>query len=252
MYKARQYREITKHVLQQTVVVQNESDLQVFFDQTDAGIHESLNAARQQIERMIQAYPEFQTSLTPLPQLLYTPEAQNPVIHDMLVASNKAGVGPMAAVAGTISKVVGQPLLQKNNHVIVENGGDLFLASQTERRILIHAGSSPLSEKLAIVIPPGSTPLGICTSSGTVGHSLSFGKTDATVIIAKNTSLADAVATATGNLVREGSDLEAGIHFAKSIEGVEFVAIIIGEQIAVWGDYKLAPAQQYKGEAHED
>lgn len=239
MYSNRTYRETTKDVLHKTVIVQAESDLQVFYDKQADGLHDALAEVRNIIETMIAAYPEFQTSLVPTPTLLYTNEAQNPIIWDMIRASNIAGVGPMAAVAGTVSKYVGQALLKTNRNIIVENGGDLFLASDEERIIAIHAGDSPLSDKLGIVIPAETTPLGICTSSGTLGHSLSFGKADAAVIIAKDASLADAVATATGNRVKTEADLQAGIDFARSIPGVEFVAIIIEGKIAVWGDYTL-------------
>jgi ApbE superfamily uncharacterized protein (UPF0280 family) len=86
---------------------------------------------------------------------------------------------------------------------------------------------------------PDKTPLGICTSSGTVGHSLSFGRADAVVIVSKDTFLSDAVATATGNVVKDESHIEKGIEFASSIDGVDGVLIIVGESLGAWGDIKL-------------
>jgi hypothetical protein len=93
--------------------------------------------------------------------------------------------------------------------------------------------------KIGIVIEPGETPLGICTSSGTVGHSLSFGKSDAVCVLSKSAALADAAATAVGNIVREKKDIERGLERGKEIEGVSGVLIIVGEKMGAWGDIHL-------------
>jgi hypothetical protein len=123
--------------------------------------------------------------------------------------------------------------------VIIENGGDIYLATSKERKIGIYAGDSPLSLKIGIVIGPKENPLGVCTSSGTVGHSLSFGKADAVCILSKSAALADAVATAVGNVVKEKKDIEYGLELAREIEGVLGVLIIVGEKMGVWGNVTL-------------
>jgi hypothetical protein len=89
------------------------------------------------------------------------------------------------------------------------------------------------------VIGPKENPLGVCTSSGTVGHSLSFGKADAVCILSKSAALADAVATAVGNVVKEKKDIEYGLELAREIEGVLGVLIIVGEKMGVWGNVTL-------------
>ncbi len=125
------------------------------------------------------------------------------IVKTMAEAAEKAGVGPMAAVAGAIAEYVGRELLPFSREVIVENGGDIFLKTQKTRSIGIYAGeSSPFTGKLALRIEPKDTPLGICTSAGTVGHSLSFGKCDAAILVSPSASLADAAATAVGNLIQ--------------------------------------------------
>lgn len=197
---------------------------------------EAAGRFREQIEAYIGQFPEFLTSLEPLDSKMEAPE----IIMRMLEASRKAGVGPMAAVAGAISEMTGNELLEYSGEVIVENGGDIFLSTKTSRIIGIYAGNSPLSNKLAIEIEPGKSPLGICTSSGTVGHSLSFGKADAALIISKDTFLADAAATAVGNRVRTPDDIENALAFAGSIQGVDGALIIIGDKLGVWGDIKLS------------
>ncbi|MGZ3604978.1 MAG: UPF0280 family protein, partial [Thermodesulfobacteriota bacterium] len=79
-----------------------------------------------------------------------------------------------------------------------------------------------------------------CTSSGTVGPSLSFGKADAVCILSKSAALADAAATAVGNVVKEKKDIELGLEMGKEIAGILGTLIIVEEKMGVWGTIKLA------------
>lgn len=189
---------------------------------------------RSAIEDYAAAHPNFLTSFVPLKATADAP----PIVKRMCRAGELAGVGPMAAVAGAISEFVGMDLLRFSPEVIVENGGDIFLKTLSPRRIGIYAGSSPLSEKVALEIPAAST-LGICTSSGTVGHSVSFGRADAAVVLARDTALADAAATAVGNFAQSEADLKKAVLFASKIPGVSGASVILGDKMAVWGDVKL-------------
>lgn len=191
---------------------------------------------RLQIEEYVKSHPDFLTSLIPVEPAPGAPY----IITAMCGAARKAGVGPMAAVAGALSEVTGKELLRLSDEVIVENGGDIFMSTKAVRRVGIFAGKSPLSEKLALEIMPEKSPLGICTSSGTVGHSLSFGKADAALVVSADTFLADAVATALGNRVNSPEDMEAALEFASGVEGVEGALVIIGDKLGAWGDIKLA------------
>jgi ApbE superfamily uncharacterized protein (UPF0280 family) len=152
-------------------------------------------------------------------------------------------VGPMAAVAGAIAEWVSKDLLKLSREVIIENGGDIYLTTSQERTIGIYAGSSPLSLKIGIVIRPEETPLGVCTSSGIVGPSLSFGKADAVCILSKSAALADAAATAVGNILQEKKDVERGLERGREIEGVLGTLIIMGEKMGVWGNIRLIQLQ---------
>jgi ApbE superfamily uncharacterized protein (UPF0280 family) len=158
----------------------------------------------------------------------------------MADSAAEAGVGPMAAVAGAIAEFVGNGLLEFSPEIIVENGGDVFLKSLKNRIVSIYAGESPLSEKIGLEIQPEETPLGICTSSGTVGHSLSYGQADAVVAVSKSTPLADAAATAIANLISKPDDIPKGIEFAESIRGLKGTVIIKGDRMGVWGDIKIS------------
>jgi len=190
---------------------------------------------RSQIENYILSHPAFEKSLVPLPYDDYAPL----IVQEMLRASSLVGVGPMAAVAGAIAEFVGKSLLEYSSEVIVENGGDIFLSTAEEIIVKIFAGASPLSQKIGIKVLPSETPLGVCTSSGTVGPSLSFGKADAVTIVSPSTALADSVATAVGNRVKKPDDIPFGLKVAESLPGIKGVIIIVGEKMGVWGNIEL-------------
>jgi ApbE superfamily uncharacterized protein (UPF0280 family) len=190
---------------------------------------------RDMLERYIERHPSFLTSLRPIPPAEDAPQ----IVRAMSRAAETAGVGPMAAVAGAIAEFVGNELLPFSSEIIVENGGDIYLKSLKERVVGIYAGKSPLTGRIGLVIRGEDTPLGICTSSGTVGHSLSFGQADAVVVLSKSATLADAAATAIGNLVVEDSDIQRGIELAKGIEGLSGVVIIKDDRLGLWGEVKI-------------
>jgi hypothetical protein len=193
---------------------------------------------RSQLENYIALYPGFATSLIPLPPDPTAP----PIVKTMLAAGKAAAVGPMAAVAGAIAEFVGLDLLAADaGEVVVENGGDIFICRRQESVVGIFAGASPLSNRVGLRIQPGSMPLGVCTSSGTVGHSFSLGEADAVTVLAKATALADAVATMTGNAVLPGKSLASALARASSVPGVLGVVIIRGEELGAWGEVELTP-----------
>ena len=104
---------------------------------------------------------------------------------------------------------------------------------------MLFRSDSPFSGKLAVEISPSDAGTGVCTSSGTVSHSLSFGKADAALIISDNAALADAAATAVGNAVKSKDHIEKGIVLARSIDGVKGVLIIVKDKLGSWGEIKL-------------
>ena len=161
------------------------------------------------------------------------------IIREMCRASKLCGVGPMAAIAGAISEFVGEDLRVNSEEIIVENGGDIYIATNRERRIGIYSGSDKLPP-LSIKVKSENTPCGICTSSGKIGHSLSFGKSDSVTIISNSTLIADAAATAIGNILKDSSDIDKALQAVKSINEVLGSLIIIDDKIAAWGDIELA------------
>jgi len=198
------------------------------------------------IENYISQFPEFAKSLNPWHIRGPVPN----VIRDMAEAGIKAGVGPMAAVAGAVAESVGSDLLKHSREVIVENGGDIFLKTDAPVTLAIYAGKSPLSLKVGLRVNPAEKPLGVCTSSGTVGHSLSLGKADAVCVVSDSCALADAAATAIGNHVKSKSDIQNAIAFGKSIEGISGLVVIISDKMGMWGDIELVPV--HNPLCHED
>jgi uncharacterized protein len=195
----------------------------------------SIHRHRSSIESYIVNRRKFLTSLEPVHYDEFAPE----IVREMMRATGKAGVGPMAAVAGAVAEYVGRDLLQKSRNVIIENGGDIFLKSMKEVHIGLFAGRSPLSDRVTIRVRKEEMPLGVCTSSGTVGHSLSFGCADACCVKSESTALADAAATAIGNRVKSKNDIQNALKEGMQIEGVLGVVIIVGDRLGAIGDVEL-------------
>jgi uncharacterized protein len=236
-YRERSYRNnISKNNLTTFNVTVRESDIFVCADYdlketTLLAIHKY----RSYLEAYITSHPKFLTSLNPVQFDEFAP----PIIRDMMIAGWKADVGPMAAVAGAIAEYVGKDLLQYSDNVIIENGGDVFIAARHDINVGILAGNSPLNDKLSVIINEKEMPMGICTSSGTVGHSLSFGKADAVCVKAKSVSLADAAATAIGNLVKSKRDISRALQLGMKIDEILGIIIIVEDQFGAIGDIKL-------------
>ena len=192
---------------------------------------------RASLEAYIERHPLFLTTLIP-----YQAEAEAPaIVKEMARVSQLTGVGPMAAVAGAIAEAVGRDLLAFSPEMIVENGGDIFLKTSRKRLVGIYAGQSSFTKKIALEIMPRETPLGIGSSSGTIGHSLSLGRADAVIAVSASAALADAAATALGNIVKAADDIPQTIEEARGIEGLRGVVIIVGDKMGIWGKVKIVP-----------
>ena len=237
IHEKRTYRSlINKDNLTSYNVIIAESDLFISSDTNLADLaQKSLIKYRHSLETYIQNHAEFRTSLLPLPEDKFAP----PIIREMLDKSKICGVGPMASVAGAVSEFVGYDLLDQTENLIIENGGDIFLKSKNKLTVSVYAGKSPLSYKVNLLIKPEETPMGICTSSATVGPSLSFGKADAVCVISKSATLADAAASSIGNRVRSKKDIKAALNYGIEIPGVNGIIIIIGNDMGAIGEVEF-------------
>ncbi len=212
------------------------------FVQTNRNISDKVSSwiieSRLAIENYAKIHPEFLDSYVPLPEDQFAPSP----VKEMLNAAILTGVGPMAAVAGAISEYVGiRCRKETHGEVIIENGGDLFLWTNSPITVALFAGSSPLSSKVGIRLYEDEMPLGVCTSSGTVGHSKSLGKADAVTVISSDCALADAAATAAGNIVRSDKDIEYALNFLRDIKDIKGALIVVAKKIGAWGKIELVP-----------
>ena len=242
-YQPRYYRDWSKdRDLVSFNVVVKETDLYIRARKNYGDkAFEIVQRQRAALENYIACHPGFLTALVPFPVSADAPA----IARSMEEAAEKVNVGPMAAVAGAFAEFVGKDLLKFSSEIIVENGGDIFLKTAKSRLVGVYAGeNSPLTGKIALKIEPADTPLGICTSSGTVGHSLSFGKSDAVVVLAPSAALADAAATAIGNIVKAETDIEIALEFARGVSGLVGVAVIINDKMGVWGKVNLIRRDQ--------
>jgi len=215
-------------VMQTDLLIAAERDL-------SAPADEIVRACRAELETYIARDPGFKEALRP-----YRPRADAAgLVRAMAAAAELAGVGPMAAVAGAIAERVGRGLAADSHEVIIENGGDIWLQGRRERTDGDFAGRSPFTGKLAVRVAANLLPAAVCTSSGTVGPSLSFGQADAAIALAGTGALADAAATAIANIVQGADDLAAAIELAQAIPGLLGAVIIVGDRLAAWGRVEL-------------
>jgi ApbE superfamily uncharacterized protein (UPF0280 family) len=186
-------------------------------------------SARQELEHYIAADPFFLSTLEP-----YRVRSGISIVDRMAEAGARAGVGPMAAVAGAIAWA-GVEAMQEAGSVfgVVDNGGDIALVTDRELTVGLHAGVSPSSDQLAFVISPGPELIGICTSSATVGPSISFGIADSVTVFSKNPALADAYATAICNRVRPDDTTVIDELSSPEIQGG---FVVIGDWTCRWGN----------------
>ena len=238
MYQPRTYRHwVRDDDLVSFRVSVRETDLYIRATRNlEAEAAQAVLECRSSLEVFIREHPDFLTSLEPIAVAQDAPA----IVSDMARAAYAAGVGPMAAVAGAVAEHVGSRLVKLSSEVVVENGGDIFLASTKTRLVGIYAGDSSFTGKIALRIRAEETPIGICTSSGTVGHSLSFGTADAVIALSRCTSLADAAATAICNTVKCEGDVPQSIELAKRIDGLRGVVVIKGDKLGVWGEIEIA------------
>lgn len=237
LFQNRTYRNLCgRDALATFRVTVKETDLAISAssDLTDEAV-QAILTARTPLETWMTAHPSFATSLVPVPVTGPAPA----MIRTMADASQKAGVGPMAAVAGTLSETVCRTLLPFSPEVIVENGGDTFIAVTGDITVALYAGESPFSMKVGLAFKAIKAPFAVCTSSGTVGHSLSFGKSDAVCVVSPSGALADAAATSIGNRVKDAGSIDSAIDFGKTIPGVEGLVVVVGSRIGFWGDLEL-------------
>jgi uncharacterized protein len=223
---------LTKQLLKECFTYK-ESQCTIISDQKKA-----IDAAKESIERnylelelYIRANPKFLHNLTPI----HVPD--KPAVAKLMArAAEKANVGPMAAVAGAIADLAVQEMLNAGFEVaVVEDGGEISAFSNQPVDVAVVAGEEPLSKRFGFRLT--EFPIGIATSSGRFSHAVSFGDAEAAIVFCRNAALADAAATAVGNVVKGDTQIgiQSGIDKALSIDGVEGVLIVYKGEVGTAG-----------------
>lgn len=216
-----------------------ESDLWIGVDSgsyrasMDADTYAMLVELRRSMDAYLLMDPAYKAALTPYDAGLEAPN----ILKEMSRVSHKTGIGPMSAVAGAVAEKVAEFL--GTQEVIVENGGDIYAQAASDMDISVFAGQSPLSEKIGLHIPAADFPLGICTSSGTVGPSLSLGRADAVMIVCKDVMLADSYATAMANRIKTVNDLQSVIDRISDLPDILGAIAVKDDRMAITGCYEL-------------
>lgn len=194
---------------------------------------------RGQIKAWMLLAPDFRTSLVPVPTPASAPEVARRMAH----GADIAGVGPFAAVAGTVAQMVAERFAPVSPDIIVENGGDIYICSQRDR--VVGLLPDPASgEMIGVVVKAADCPVSLCSSSATIGHSLSLGVGDIAAVRARDASLADAAATLFGNMLQGPDDVARVTERAAAMAhlGIEGVYAQCGGRVGIWGNMELAVA----------
>ncbi|HOK56337.1 MAG TPA: UPF0280 family protein [bacterium] len=234
--KERFYRSIVKreNFLKFEVKVE-ETDLLVMAKKNLKNeIFNEVKKQREILKDYIRENPDFLFSFSPV----YA-KSDAEIIKLMSESSFLTKTGPMASVAGAISEIIGKKFISESDEIIIENGGDIFAKMNSDFIVGIYAGNSPFSMKIGIKLKKREIPYGIATSSGKLGHSISFGKADAVTVISPSSTFSDGAATYFGNLIKDKIDKQLIISELKNFVFIEGIVIIKEKEIFLWGDIEI-------------
>lgn len=244
------YRNLHKGRFKSFSVSYRETDLWIGVDRYEEKMldetYKLVVQLHEQLRDHIGKNEDFLLSFQPVKVSPHSPK----FITEMARAAEHARVGPMAAVAGAFADEVGKLLIEKFNccEVLVENGGDIFIKNTEPVTICVYAGNSSLSQKVGLRLSTGTW--GVCTSSGTVGHSISFGKADAVTVVCENATVADAFATAYCNMVKTEEDVERLLERALN-NYVKTTLVIYRDKLGIVGEQELVFIKPEAGDGGE-
>ena len=229
-------------------IVVGETDLQITTATPSSKLVDAMTREvrylRGQLEAWIVLHPEFRSSLLPVP-LREPAELVPDVVHRMSMAAESVGVGPFAAVAGTIAQLLVERFVSESPDLIVENGGDIYMMSRRDR--VVGVLSDPeAGVTLGLKIAASGCPTALCASSATIGHSLSFGQGELALVRSPDGAFADALATALCNRLHGPDDVTEVVDLARTFasSGLSGVYVQCGSAVGIWGDMELTVVEQ--------
>lgn len=207
----------------------DQTHIRLTTDVKEHNLKSYIYSLRLDLEKYIAQNNDFLLSIEPIRKY----EDDLPLIIRMMYESSVlADVGPMACVAGSISQLSLDYLIEHDSkYSIVENGGDIAMINDEKVLCGIFSNNPILGNDIAFEIKARKRPLGICTSSGKIGHSISFGEADSVTVLSKSSSIADGLATRIANDVAgESSEdrvynaLESAENFKEFFDGVLIIS----------------------------
>jgi ApbE superfamily uncharacterized protein (UPF0280 family) len=209
------------------------------FVSSDRDVSSKLKKLTKEIYSVLESHmkedPSFKKSLSPVeskPQYHY-------VIKTMCAKSALFNVGPMAAVAGAVCDFIASGLDSFCRCLIIENGGDVYIKSDKDIDVGVYLRNRHFADKIYLRIKADDMPCGLCSSSGSFGHSLSMGKSDLVTILAESTISADLAATSVANNINSPKDILKTINSYKTIKGIKGILIIKDDKLGIWGNIEL-------------
>ena len=193
---------------------------------------DAIKAARVEVERWIRKDPFFLATMDP-----YRCDGDpGRVVQRMCDAAEAAGVGPMATVAGAVAQEAIEAMVAAGcTHGWVDNGGDIamLLEEPATVEVFCEPGSK---EAFGFELGPTRSIIGMCSSSGRLGHSISFGDSDVALAYADDAVLADALATAIGNRVVDAGSMRSCFDPFKGLKGFRGGLAMRDGEVSMWGD----------------
>ncbi len=192
---------------------------------------------RREIETYILKDPAFVTTHVPLDHV----SGDEAIILQMAEAGKKAGVGPMAAVAGVISGSVAKKIsgMFPSAELVIENGGDIAAVFSSSLVVRLETDNHGLLGDMGVLLHSALSPCGICSSSGSFGHSLSYGKADLVSVVCNSPALADAWATSLCNIIQSAGDLEKVDQIISVNAEIIACVAVVKDKMLVYGDIEL-------------
>lgn len=228
----------------------NETHIRLSTDLEKHNLNQFIQEQRRILEKYILENNEFKISLERVKNS--NPENNPEIINLMYECSDKVEIGPMASVAGTISELSLNYLIKLGTKTsIVENGGDIALINNKKIVCGIYSNNEILENKIGFKLKPNKKPLGICTSSAKIGHSISFGNAESVSVISNSASIADGLATKIANEVKGENDQEAienALDICESYKDLfKGVLIISGDSVGTIGKLpKLVQTEEFE------
>lgn len=207
----------------------NQTHIRLTTDLENNNLKNYILKIRHDLESYIAKNRDFQLSLEPIK---HYKENLSKIVEKMYVASDYCDVGPMACVAGCISEMSLDYLISKNTkYSIIENGGDIAIINDKKAICGIYSNNPTLGNEIGFELKARKKPLGICTSSGKIGHSISFGQSDSVTVLSNKASIADGLATRIANEVvgktsedKVSNALEASEDYRDLFKGVLIIS----------------------------